>query len=216
MRVFNLKIIAAPIESIRVKFNDSVQAISPDSFEEIFGIKYTNNLHIDPDIIDIHNVEFANMSVTDRLALILNYLRNRKYYYFIDKGITANVYISYINERIGYGLFADEDIKKNSWIGEYSGRLHLANGKREESEYGWLYPTMKNNIFTIEASKYGNYTRYVNHSFKPNVVARSIYFKDYWHFGYVAIKAISKNEQLLVNYGDFYWERRLDTPEMTS
>src|SRR5262249_10126818 len=78
------------------------------------------------------------------------------------------------------------------------------------------YSSKRRYSFKVDASKTGNFTRFINHSDEPNVEARTVYIpKNTYRLApscvevlYVAKKTILPGEQLLVSYeaeGNHYW-----------
>ncbi len=101
----------------------------------------------------------------------------------------------------GLGLFADEPIKKGTWIIEYVGKL--VQGRKEVAEYSanrYLFETSA--VRMIDGSARSNTARYVNHSCKPNcemeIISGRIFLK--------SIKRIEAGEELTYNYGKEYFD----------
>lgn len=135
----------------------------------------------------------------------------------VKKGYEAPVYLKYINEQIGYGVYADAPIKENDIVGEYTGQLidqeAAVQLPHEKTSYfmasgnfypGYNYPEE----FYIDAAKAGNFTRFVNHSYDPNVKTKVVYDGALWHVLFIAAKKVEQDKQLLVNYGAGYWQMR--------
>ncbi len=142
----------------------------------------------------------------------------KKYGKLVAKGYEVSWYLQYIDEQIGHGAFADEDIEKGEMIGEYTGIIiERTQSKDADVSYGWClvapeYQRDSAQLFFVDARKSGNFTRFINHSFYPNIDAVIVYFNEEWHMVYVAAKPIKKGEQLLVNYGMGYWRSRSCNP----
>lgn len=99
----------------------------------------------------------------------------------------------------GLGLFADEPIKKGTWIIEYVGKL--VQGKREVAEYSankYLFETSA--VRMVDGSARSNTARYINHSCKPNcemeIIGGRIFLK--------SIKPIATGAELTYDYGKEY------------
>lgn len=158
-----------------------------------------------------------------------------------EKGLPSNLVLKKLPGKLGHGIFLHPDaqpIKKDTLIGPYSGILSmvpqnesndsaftfspLTDIKLTKSEQKIFDPKSvyrPNRLYCIdiEALKEGNFIRFVNHSYEPNVAAHIYSVKknslgveeavlEVW---YVACKTIKPGEQLLVNYeGDdgSYWE----------
>ena len=80
----------------------------------------------------------------------------------------------------GMGLFANENIKKNTYIGTYNGR----KAKRDGKYILWL---------DDEPYYITNKFRFVNHSKKPNAELEN--------FELHSIKRIKKGEEITIHYG---------------
>lgn len=64
-------------------------------------------------------------------------------------------------------------------------------------------------FFLCDAKKYGNFTRFINHSCEPNVVAirafTTHYDQRFPHIAFFANQFIPANTELSLHYGDNYW-----------
>ncbi|TGK01360.1 SET domain-containing protein [Leptospira langatensis] len=105
---------------------------------------------------------------------------------------------------IGMGLFPKETLIKGDTVGFYTGRIlddRLANSAKYcESKYllwickdHWIYGE----------GKESNYTRYINHSTKPNV--RLVVSTRWKTARFEAMRKIKAGEELFFDYGDEYW-----------
>jgi hypothetical protein len=129
----------------------------------------------------------------------------------------ANVSIRWIDETLGYGLFAEEEIKAWEYIGEYTGvvrRHYPMIGSL--NDYCFLYPT---SIFyfgkhLIDGQHKGNEIRYSNHSDDPNSESISVFCDGLFHMILRAIKDIPLNAQITYDYGDRYWRSRPRNPNL--
>jgi len=70
-----------------------------------------------------------------------------KYGALIEQSHIASVYIKKISDKIGYGLFSSEKIKKGDFIGEYTGVIDISEEITEEyddgsfeTDFSWDYP----------------------------------------------------------------------------
>jgi len=141
---------------------------------------------------------------------------NGQYAHLIRNSYMAPVYIGRIDSKVGYGIFADLELEKDTFIGEYTGVIQEAEetAGREldaggfESDYSWYYLEKIEQAPTLEINGRfeGNELRYVNHSSEPNVDVEHILIDGYWILFFKAARNIKANEQLLISYGDAYWE----------
>lgn len=136
----------------------------------------------------------------------------------IDAQSQAPIYLKYINSKIGFGVFADTLIKSFDIVGEYTGLLCVEDDSKNEESFDYAIDV--GNYYTgesgtplalyIDAEKSGNFTRFINHSYMPNVCSHSIYNKNdgLWHVMMRANKDICQDAQLLINYDVGYWNTR--------
>ncbi|MFH1984203.1 MAG: SET domain-containing protein-lysine N-methyltransferase [Pseudomonadota bacterium] len=140
----------------------------------------------------------------------------RDYGKMIDSGHLAPLYIRKINEAIGYGVFAAAPIREAEFIGEYAGVVQpesAATGAEEgdgsyESDYSWYYldPVPSGPTLEINGRWEGNELRFVNHGPAPNVAVEHTLHEGQWVLFFRAACDIAPDEQLLIDYGDGYWE----------
>ncbi len=99
----------------------------------------------------------------------------------------------------GLGLFAAQDIKKNTFIIEYTGNKIT---EEESTRRGGKYLFEINSKWAIDGKGRKNLARYINHSCVPNATAEikghqvAIYAK----------KNISKGEEIAYDYGKEFWD----------
>lgn len=106
---------------------------------------------------------------------------------------------------IGLGLFTKVALKKGDTIGHYQGKI-LNDKLANSNQYiGSLYLLWVCKDFWIYGEgKEANYTRYMNHSIRPNIqLITSFRWKT---ARFAALKKIQPGEELFFNYGDEYWE----------
>lgn len=125
----------------------------------------------------------------------------------IEKGLHPNLVIKWVDEQVGYGVFAVQDIRVGTFIGEYTGIVRERT-KDQENFYCFEYAIGSKSPFVIDAQQKGNYTRFINHSNAPNVEPVSVYLNGAMHVILIAQKPIQKGEQLCYHYGEDYWSKR--------
>ena len=114
----------------------------------------------------------------------------------------------------GMGLFAKEDIPMGTRLGWYKGkRMSTKQWERcENDEYIWLLLDDKGKEYYIDAHKVvkNNKLRFVNGCVTPGQFA-CVNVEAYQKKGkiwYSTIKKIGKGMELIVNYGDEYFDRK--------
>ena len=195
-----------PSTSQQSSSQDTTTRYYKSDFEPL-GLIYLDDLEYvcNKDIIPIIKPE--SLSLQDR--------KNLEYYEpLIKQNYESPWYMKYISDRIGYGIFADDDIQPGQLIAEYLGIITTKEIMMQNSyydmKYTWSIPAAPYSsdpsfIIYVDAKKSCNFTRFINHDYKPNVQAVIIYAQDGWHMLYVACKPIKKDGQLLVDYGKGYW-----------
>jgi uncharacterized protein len=134
------------------------------------------------------------------------------------EGKTAPIYIKWINQNIGYGAFAAEDIARGQFIGEYTGVVRqIYRDHPDHNTYCLHYPTKLWSLkhFAVDAMHEGNLIRFINHSELPNLQPLFLLDRRLFHQVFVANRAIVKGEQLTYNYGENYWVNRKQIRRMS-
>lgn len=109
--------------------------------------------------------------------------------------------IRYINDVMGYGVFTDEDIKKDTSI-EISYCLKTHNSLiNPTTDYLFENVIDGNPNESVLALGYGSI---YNHNDEPNVAWRKP-FQGKPFIEFYALKDIKKGEELFINYGKKYW-----------
>lgn len=146
--------------------------------------------------------------------------RWRQAYYAKEllSGYHPNIYIKWVNSNVGYGIFANEDIPKDTFIGEYTGEIQLVTQTYfTNNDYLWQYtpslaphvPIIKDCFATSINAKYkGNHTRFINHSDQNNLDSYYIFSEGLLRVCFLSIKDIPKDTQMTYDYGSTYWRNR--------
>ncbi len=124
---------------------------------------------------------------------------------YIDHPFINDISIAWTGHEMEYGCFANRLIKKNEFIGEYTGLVRpYTLWTSNLNEYCFRYPLYKTFFFvyTIDAKMQGNETSFINHSNTPNCEAVALWHKGLYHMCLIALKDISINDQLFYDYGN--------------
>ena len=101
-----------------------------------------------------------------------------------------------------YGLFASKNWQKYNIIGEYTGEVIIIDGGK--------YCAYLTDKYCVDASSCGNELRYINDyrniKNKPNTKLQVVYLDKKPKVLVVVIEDINKNEEILLDYGENYWE----------
>lgn len=124
----------------------------------------------------------------------------------------ADVSIRWVDETIGYGLFAEKEIFVGDFIGEYTGVVRKRNLIfKNFNEYCFAYPGSIFNLrkHMIDAQTKGNELRYANHGESPNAESMGVVFDNIFHIILRAITDIPASAEITYNYwGSFWFNRR--------
>lgn len=122
--------------------------------------------------------------------------------------------LRWIDENVGWGVFAERDLKPMEYIGEYAGLVRQRKRTDAKNAYCFEYVIAQGerSAYNIDALDQGGIVRFINHSSKPNLMSALATMKDLSHVILYVSKYISKGDQLCYDYGPDYWKKRL-TPE---
>jgi hypothetical protein len=125
----------------------------------------------------------------------------------IEDHFILDVSIRWIDETIGYGLFAEKDIQAWEFIGEYTGlirKLNLIFGNINEYCFGYPTSAMSFRKHVIDAQNKGNEIRYINHSDSPNSESMAVLHDGILHIIVRAIQNIPANTEITYDYTGSY------------
>lgn len=144
--------------------------------------------------------------------------RAKKYGDKVRSRALAPVYVKWVNETVGYGLFARERLRAGTFLGEYTGVV-VKTADLKDGSYSWACDEKGSPAepgctvaVSVDALHAGNEMRFVNHSDEPNVDPVWVAVDGAWHLVYVARWPVAKDRQLLVDYGANYWKGLGVTP----
>lgn len=129
----------------------------------------------------------------------------------IESAYVPFVSAIWVDDQMEFGLFAQEEIGQGSYVGEYTGVVRKNDRRYLEplNNYCYTYPVLDEigREFVIDATQ-GNLTRFINHSYTPNLQPMHVFYEGFFHLIFLAIRKIEKGEQLFYNYGKAYWYLR--------
>lgn len=120
----------------------------------------------------------------------------------------TSISIRWIDDTMGYGVFAEEDFGAGTFIGEYTGVVRrLYRSHPDYNAYCFYYPTRywSKKCYMIDGLHEGNFTRFINHSNEPNLEPICLIRDRILHFFFVVSRHIPKGTQLTFNYGNEVW-----------
>ena len=123
----------------------------------------------------------------------------------------ADIDIAWVDDAVGYGVFARKPLEPETFIGEYTGTVRCIDKKAPDlNAYCARYPTklFSKGYFVIDASNIGNEMRFVNHNDTPNLSAVYICDRNVLHLSFVAKEVIYPGDELTIDYGKDFWRKR--------
>ncbi len=128
----------------------------------------------------------------------------------IQEGFVPEVSIEWINERIGFGVFARCSFPAGAYLGEYTGLVRPRKRKLDrKNDYCFEYPIGRKSPWVIDAKEHGNHARFINHGSRPNIEPIAVCSIDgLIHLIFLALQHIPEGTQLLYEYGIDFWKKR--------
>lgn len=167
-------------------------------------------LQVEPTEKLLFKTEVSNYTI-DESAInlpVMQEMIKRKYDDLVRKHHHILYYLVYINDTLKWGVFAAEDTPKGSFIGEYTGMI-VEVEEAASPDYCSVYIDDR---FVIDSYRYGNFTRFINHSYFPNISPEWINVDGKWHLIYIALEDIKRGAQLVEKYPEEYWVARNQKP----
>jgi SET domain-containing protein len=121
-----------------------------------------------------------------------------------------NVSLRWIDQEMGWGIFAEKEFAPMEFIAEYAG---IVRGRRKgdsQNSYCFEYLIMPDEPtdYLIDAVDQGGLARYINHSSQPNLSSSMVVCMGVSHIILYTSKPIKKGEELSYDYGEGYWKKR--------
>lgn len=184
---------------------------TPAEFKQITGVTYLTHLEFDS-LASLKRAErqsrfvMANPTVTPSLKWLGTFFKKELTYGFVN-----DVVIQWIDDTIGYGVFATRDFSPGEYIGEYTGVVKKSRFFAQNiNEYCFHYPTHNFfiNVHTIDAKYKGNETRFMNHQNTPNCEAFGCFFDNLMHVCIRTVQNVTRGTELTYDYGKDWWGDR--------
>ena len=167
-------------------------------------------------------LEFANNQILGKIASEVNKLQRGGEYtlselwlgsYFQDAFIIPkipSVSIQWIDDEIGWGIFAESSFQSMEFIAEYTGLVRKRCSQDRTNAYCFEYLLAQGHStpYVIDACDQGGLSRYVNHSDEPNLLSALAIYEGIAHVVLYTKRAVAKGEQLCYDYGSTYWKHR--------
>jgi hypothetical protein len=125
------------------------------------------------------------------------------------------LHVEFIDDVVGFGVFADRTIEAGDVLGEYAGMVSYKT-EVPDGTYGYTYPPLnygtEDILLSIDATHMGNVSRFINHSPDEPIHHDYEFYNGHWHVVFTAQRTIQKGAQLFIDYGSGYWEGKSALP----
>lgn len=124
-----------------------------------------------------------------------------------SKNISSLIKICDTYDERGKGAFANCDIFSGTYLGCYLGKIVECIENHEVTYFpdvAYRFELPFEN-WCVCALNGGNETRFFNHSGNNNIRVKGICHESEYHLGFFAEKDIHEGEELLIDYGEEYW-----------
>lgn len=123
---------------------------------------------------------------------------------------SSDTEVRFVNEKIGWGVFARRPFSMNEFIAEYTGVVRKRRWSDCKNSYCFEYRIALDiaTPFVIDAERQGGVARFINHSQEGNLEPHLATVEGLTHIILVASRGIQKGEQLSYDYGSDYWAKR--------
>ena len=188
-----------------------IKSLTLDYFKKIFNVDYLFDLHFES-VSSLKRIEkqckraLNNGFIDHECQWLGSYYRSQ-----INNCSVHPVYIRWIDETLGYGLFAAKKIKAGSFIGQYTGFVRRRRFfKASINDYCFSYPTSCLHWIkhSVDALQLGNEMRFANHSDQPNSESTAVWTAPILRVAIRALQDIPKDQQITYNYDESYWNCR--------
>jgi hypothetical protein len=202
---------------ILVEKDSKISSLSPSELQKNFGIVYLPNLAFpcmsDFDAICRKVAKYRKKGFLDQKQLWLGAYFQKE----IEECAMAPVRLRWIDNHVGWGVFAEEDLKPMRYIGEYAGNVRRKKRSDVHNAYCFQYAIVEDEStpYTIDALDQGGIVRFINHSSSPNLMSALATKQNLCHIVLFASRLIRKGEQLCYNYGPDYWKKRIPPQKWT-
>lgn len=125
----------------------------------------------------------------------------------LERGLKEDerFFVKKINDKKGYGLFANVDIVAHEVLGVYTGVIQASESEKGK-KYEWYYSTIPDREkekmveLRVNGKHEGSALRFVNHSLYYNSRIEYVPFNNQWYIIFVSNRYIRRGEEITVNY----------------
>ncbi|PRP89471.1 hypothetical protein PROFUN_01334 [Planoprotostelium fungivorum] len=172
--------------------------MSVEQFEGITGTIFTPFLVCGTEYIE--ELMFSGMSIENPDAEF----RNRYVPAIYNESGDERVVLHKIDDVVGYGVFACQDIAEGEYIMRYGGYLNSTDKVQTKS---YLMASGLEGV-GLDSFKYRNMGGMINHSTDANAESQCIFDRGAEQAVIIAKKNITKGTQILINYSKNYWSKK--------
>ena len=212
---FLVKRFQKPLEKKPLSFLVEGETISLKDFEKKFAISYFSQLEFQND--SCYRALIRKVMRYDRRGFLD--LEQKWLGAYFKKELAAQtaplVCLRWINSEVGWGVFAERDLKPLELIGEYTGVVRKRKRKDQKNSYCFEVAVAKGEStrYVIDAESQGNLSRFLNHSARPNLSSALALIDGFPHVIFYTKRFIAQGEQLCYDYGPDYWKKRVAPQE---
>jgi SET domain-containing protein len=195
---------------IRVDRHGSEEFFTPKEVELLTGAKFAPWLEMGSDKIH-RSICRLGAKLRRQGHLSIEQLWQGNYYQKeMESNYQPDVVLRWINDQMGWGVFAARSFKTKEYIAEYTGILRRwqRSDRRNGYCFEYVHESGKGTSFLIDARDQAGIARYINHSSKPNLQPTLATVGSITHLILLVKKPIQKGEQLCYDYGPAYWSKR--------
>ncbi|KAK4881578.1 hypothetical protein RN001_004897 [Aquatica leii] len=128
----------------------------------------------------------------------------------VQHGLTTRFQLFKTNSR-GWAVRTLCNISKGTFVCEYIGEIitDVEADRREDDSYVFDLDSRDSDAFCIDAKRYGNFARFINHSCDANLVPIRVFIEHqdirFPRIAFFANRDISAEEELSFDYGERFW-----------
>ena len=195
---------------ICVEKGGETKVLSPKQFEQEFAVRYNPRLDFCArrDFFTIYR-----KAARDREKGILSARQLWLGTYFqqeLDAPAVPPVRLRWIDDALGWGVFAERDLSPMTYIGEYAGQVRRKKRADRRNAYCFQYAIADGEAtsYTIDAFAQGGIVRFINHSESANLMSALAIHQNIPHIVLFVSRKVLKGQQLCFDYGSDYWKKR--------
>ena len=195
---------------IIVENSEKTSILSPAEFEKAFKIVYLPHIEFprwaDFVAISRKTLKYRKKGLLDQKQLWLGAYFQKE----LQMPPAVGVRLRWIDDTLGWGVFAEQDLMPMHYIGEYAGIVRRKKRSDAKNAYCFEYSIVSDEStrYTIDAMDQGGIVRFINHSSTPNLTSALATYQNLSHIVIFARRLIKKGEQLCYDYGPAYWSKR--------